>query len=133
MVRRRIARRQAEQPVEQVLDADSLRGLQASVEEVFVSEAVQSYAVDLVHATRAHSSTLVGASPRGSLALVTCGRALALLRGRDHVVPEDLKELAVPALAHRITLRPELWLGEQTPTSVVRDVLTSVPVPDARR
>ncbi|GAA1371475.1 MoxR family ATPase [Luteococcus sanguinis] len=133
MVRRRVERRQAEQSVETVLDAERLLALQASVETVYVSEAIQQYAVDLVRATREHQSALVGASPRGSLALVTCGRAVALLRGRDHVVPEDLKELAVPALAHRITLRPELWLGDETPAQVVRAALASVPVPDARR
>lgn len=116
-----------------MLDAATLLGLQAAVERVHVSEEVQHYAVELVRATREHSQVLVGASPRGSLALVTCGRALALLRGRDHVVPEDVKALAPSALAHRITLRPELWLGETTAAQVVDQVLRTVPVPDMRR
>ncbi|GAA1394069.1 MoxR family ATPase [Luteococcus peritonei] len=133
MVRRRLERRQESTALEPVLDAGQLLRLQATVETVHVSDQVQRYAVELVRATRSHEAVLVGASPRGSLALVTCGRALALLQGRDHVVPEDLKALAPAALAHRITLRPELWLGEVRAEQVVDQVLHSVAVPDARR
>ncbi len=72
---------------------------------------------------------LVGASPRGSLALLLLARARAALAGRDYVVPEDVKEVAVPALAHRITLRPEMWLRRVDPASVVDEVLDSTPAP----
>ncbi|WP_328701885.1 AAA family ATPase [Aestuariimicrobium ganziense] len=128
---RRIARKQEDQTVDAVLDAEGLLRLQATVEEVFVSEAVGRYAVALTAATRAHDHTLVGASPRGSLALVTVARAVALLAGRDYVIPEDVKALAQPALAHRLTVRPELWLNNITPESVVRSCVDQVPVPDA--
>nr|WP_255622742.1 MoxR family ATPase [Tessaracoccus sp. OS52] len=128
---RRIGRKQEDQSVEAVIDAEGLLALQAAVEEVHVAESVGRYAIDVVRATRQHPDTLVGASPRGSLALLVCSRAMALIEGRDFVVPEDIKRLAVPALAHRIVIRPELWLNDVAPSSVVVAVLGSVPVPDA--
>lgn len=128
---RRIGRKREEQTVDAVLDAGQLLALQATAEEIYVSEAIGRYAIALVDATRHDQSALVGASPRGSLALLTCSRALALLKGRGFVIPEDVKELAVPALAHRITVRPELWLGDVTSESIVAHALAKVPVPDA--
>ncbi len=128
---RRIGRRREDQSVDAVLDVESLLALQATTEEVYISEAVGRYAIALVEQTRHDQSALVGASPRGSLALLTCSRALALLRGRGFVIPEDIKDLAQPALAHRITVRPELWLGEVTSDSIVARALDQVPVPDA--
>jgi len=128
---RRIARKTEDQHLEPVLDAHGLLRLQATVEEVHVSDAVGRYAVSLVDATRRHDHALVGASPRGSLALVTVARAVALLKGRDYVIPEDVKALAIPALAHRVSVRPELWLNNITPESVVRACVNQVPVPDA--
>jgi MoxR-like ATPase len=85
--------------------------------------------VSLTASTRVHPHVLVGASPRGSLALLLLSRAWAALSGRAFVVPEDVKAVAVPALAHRITLRPELWLRRVEPASVVADVLERTPVP----
>ena len=131
LVSRRIDRRREEQTVAQVLDAEQLLALQAAVEEVHVEDAVGRYAVDLVAATRRHQNALVGASPRGTLALITCARALAVIRGRGYVVPEDVKELAHPALDHRVTVRPELWLQNATGAGVVDAVLEQVPVPVA--
>ena len=131
VVSRRIDRRREEQTVAQVLDAEQLLALQAAVEEVHVEDAVGRYAVDLVAATRRHQNALVGASPRGTLALITCARALAVIRGRGYVVPEDVKELAHPALDHRVTVRPELWLQNATGAGVVDAVLEQVPVPVA--
>jgi len=96
---------------------------------VFVHPAVGRYAVAVTAATRADNSALVGASPRGSLALVTCGRARALIDGRDFVTPEDIKALAPSALAHRITIRPELWLSGVSGEDVVQAALDAVPVP----
>ncbi|GAB3813538.1 MoxR family ATPase [Tessaracoccus terricola] len=128
---RRIHRKREDQSVAAVIDADGVLALQAAVEEVHVAESVGRYAIDVVRATREHPDTLVGASPRGSLALLVCARAMALIEGRDFVVPEDVKRLAVPALAHRIVIRPELWLGDVAPSGVVAAVLDSVPVPDA--
>ena len=131
VVSRRIDRRREEQTVAQVLDAEQLLALQAAVEEVHVEDAVGRYAVDLVAASRRHQNALVGASPRGTLALITCARALAVIRGRGYVVPEDVKELAHPAPDHRVTVRPELWLQNATGAGVVDAVLEQVPVPVA--
>ncbi|MHA6513797.1 AAA family ATPase [Tessaracoccus sp. Z1128] len=128
---RRMERRREEVVVAPVLDPAGLLAVQDCVENVHVAESVGRYAIDLVRATREHQDTLVGASPRGSLALLLCSRALALIEGRDFVIPEDVKRLAVPALGHRIVIRPELWLNNVAPESIVRAVLDLVPVPDA--
>jgi MoxR-like ATPase len=92
---------------------------------------VRGYCVDLVAATRVSSSTAVGASPRGSLALLKLARGKAALAGRDFVLPDDVKAVAVGALAHRLVLRPELWVQKITAEDVVRDVLDTVPTPRA--
>ena len=84
--------------------------MQAAVETVEVDESVGRYCVDLATATREHPDVLTGASPRGSLGLVLAARGFALMRGRDYVIPEDVKAVARPVLAHRITVRPELWM-----------------------
>lgn len=131
VLQRRIGRRSDDIDVARVLDADGLLAVQRCAEDIHVAEAVGRYAVDLVRATREHQDVLVGASPRGSLALLLCSRALALIEGRDYVIPEDIKRLAVPALGHRIVVRPELWLNNVAPDSIVERVLTQVPVPDA--
>ncbi len=128
---RRMDRRREETSVAPVLDPSGLLAVQDCVENVHVAESVGRYAIDLVHATREHQDTLVGASPRGSLALLLCSRALALIEGRDFVIPEDVKRLAIPALAHRIVIRPELWLNNVAPETIVESVLEHVPVPDA--
>ena len=104
VVSRRLDRRREEQRVAEVLDGPGLLGVQAVVEEVHVEDSVGHYAVDLVSATREHQHALVGASPRGTLALITCARALAVVRGRTYVVPEDVKALAHAALDHRVTV-----------------------------
>jgi MoxR-like ATPase len=129
VLRRRVARRREEAQVEPVVDAPRLLALQAGVEQVDVDDDVAAYCVDLAAATRGHRAVEVGASPRGSLALLLVARALAVLDGRDAVLPEDVKAVAVPALAHRLTLRPETWATATTPASVVREVLDAVPGP----
>lgn len=116
--------------VRPVLDAAGLVALQDAVEQVHVDPALGRYSVAVVRATREHPSCLAGASPRGSLALVLVARAWALIQNRSFVIPSDVQQVAVPALAHRITLRPELWLSEVTAADVVREVLDQVPVPD---
>jgi MoxR-like ATPase len=126
---RRIARRQEETRLEPVVDAATLIAMQRAIEEVTVEDSVGRYMVDLAVATREHPSVLVGASPRGSLALLLMSRAIAAMDGRDYVVPEDVKRVAVAALAHRITLRPEMWLRRVDSTQVVANVLASVPAP----
>ncbi|MGO3209163.1 AAA family ATPase [Brachybacterium sp. AOP42-C2-15] len=131
VVSRRIDRRREEQIVPEVLDAAGLLGVQQAVEDVHVEDSVGHYAVELTAATRSHQHALVGASPRGTLALITCARALAVIRGRSYVVPEDIKALAHPALDHRVTVKPELWLQNATGAGVVDAVLGQVPVPAA--
>ena len=103
--------------------------LQASVEQVTVEETVGRYMVDLASATRVNPQVLVGASPRGALALLKLSRGKALLEGRDYVTPDDVKDVAVAALGHRVTLRPEMWVRRVTGDDVVEQVLANVPTP----
>jgi MoxR-like ATPase len=129
VLRRRMSRRQEEAHLAPVVDARTLRAMQAALELVAVEDSIGRYIVALTAATREHPSALVGSSPRGSLALLLLARARAVMAGRDFVVPEDVKDVAVPALAHRITLRPEMWLRRVDPTFVVDEVLTATPAP----
>jgi MoxR-like ATPase len=96
---------------------------------VHLDESLGYYIVDLVSATREAPAVQVGASPRGTLALMKLARAKAALSGRDYVVPEDVKAVAVPALAHRLTLRPELWVQRVRADDIVRELLDQVPTP----
>jgi MoxR-like ATPase len=98
---------------------------------VHVSEAIEGYVVDIVAATRESRRLAVGASPRGSLAMLKLSRAKAALAGRDFVTPEDVKAVAIPALAHRLTVRPELWVQRLRGEDVVAEVLETVPTPPA--
>jgi MoxR-like ATPase len=127
----RAERRTDEVELEPVIDGATLVALQAACEEVHVSEAVGLYMVDVVAATRDAPSVQVGASPRGSLALLKLSRCRAALQGRDYVTPDDVKAVAVPALAHRLTLRPELWVQRISGDDVVRERLATVPTPVA--
>ncbi|MDO3682976.1 MoxR family ATPase [Micromonospora sp. C28ISP2-4] len=129
VLRRRIARRREEAEIKPVVDAATLRAMQAALEDVVVEDSIGRYIVALTAATREHPSVLVGASPRGSLALLLLSRVRAVLANRDYVVPEDVKAVAAPALAHRITLRPEMWLRRVDPSFVVGEVLESTPAP----
>jgi MoxR-like ATPase len=114
-----------------IIDGSGLRSLQAAVEAVHVGPAVGRYMVALATATRESSEVEVGASPRGSLALLRLSRARAAVEGRDFVVPDDVKAVAVPALAHRLVLRPELWVRRVAAADVVQRVLDEVPAPPA--
>jgi MoxR-like ATPase len=129
VLRRRMARRVEEATLEPVVDAATLVQMQGALEDVAVEDSIGQYIVELTAATRGHASVLVGASPRGSLALLLLSRARAALAGRDYVIPEDVKEVAVPALSHRITLRPEMWLRRVDPSFVVTEVLGKTPAP----
>ncbi|RLP92140.1 MoxR family ATPase [Micromonospora sp. BL4] len=129
VLRRRMGRRREEAEIKPVVDAATLRTMQAALEDVVVEDSIGRYIVALTAATREHPSVLVGASPRGSLALLLLARVRAVFGGRDYVVPEDVKEVAAPALAHRITLRPEMWLRRVDPAFVVGEVLEGTPAP----
>jgi MoxR-like ATPase len=106
-----------------------LVAMQRSLEDVHVAAVTERYIVDLVQATRADHRVALGASPRGALALLKLARALAALRRRDFVLPDDVKAMAVPALAHRLILKPELWASQVSPEHVVDSLLAQVPAP----
>jgi MoxR-like ATPase len=128
---RRLERREDEVELSPIVDGQTLLALQAAIEDVHVSDAVGAYIIDLVTATRTSTSTTVGASPRGSLAVLKLARCKAALGGRDFVTPEDVKAVAVPALAHRLMLKPELWVQQLAAEDIVRELLETVPTPAA--
>jgi len=129
VLEKRLERGTDEADLNVVVDAATLRAMQKTVEDVHVSEAVGRYIVDLVGATRHRNRVLVGASPRGSLAIMKVARARAILQGRDFVTPDDVKAVAIPALAHRLILRPELWVQDIQGEDIVAECLDLVPTP----
>ena len=130
MLERRAERGADEVVLQRVLDGPSLQRLQQAVEGVHVEESVGRYIVALVAATRASAALQLGSSPRGSLALLALARALAAVRGRAFVTPDDVKAIAVPALGHRLVLSPERWLERASADDVVRECLAKVPTPE---
>ena len=129
MVRRRLARGSAPPVPAQVTDAARLLAMRESLEAVQLHPDLLSYVVALIAATRTHPQVTVGASPRGTLAVIQLARGHAVLDGREYVTPEDIKAVAVPALAHRLVLRPEMWVRQVTGQDVAAEVLATVPVP----
>jgi MoxR-like ATPase len=129
MLQRRLDRATERAELGQVTDAAELTAMRRSLEQVEVSPDLLEYVVAIVRATREHPQIQVGASPRGGLALVQLARGQALLRMRDYVIPDDVKTIAVPALAHRITLHPELWVRQVSSDDIVARLLTTVPTP----
>jgi MoxR-like ATPase len=132
ILKRRIERASDEVRLDPVVDGATLLQMQAGVEQVHVDDSVSGYIVDLVAATRVNPRLQVGASPRGSLALLKLSRALAAVGGRDYVVPDDVKAVAVPALAHRLILKPELWVQKVRAEDVINECLATVPTPSAQ-
>lgn len=128
---RRGVRRQERIDLAPVIEAAQLVQLQAAVELVHVSEAMEWYIVSLTTATRQHNQVQIGASPRGSLALYQLARAHAMVHGRDFVLPDDVKAMAMAALAHRLLLKPELWVRGIQAEAIVRDILERTPIPKA--
>ncbi len=128
LVRRRERRTDAAS-VPRVISRAEILAMQAALEEVFVSEAIERYIVDLVQATRGDARVALGASPRGALALLKLARAEAVLARRNFVIPDDVKGMAVPALAHRLILKPELWVRKISAEQVLTDLLAEVPAP----
>ena len=129
LLARRLRRVRDEVALNRVVDRDQLLAMQRAIERVHADAGILAYAVDLVTATRESPQVQVGASPRGTLALLKLSRARAALQGRDFVTPDDVKRVAVPALAHRITLRPELWIQRVQAEDVVAGCLDSCPMP----
>jgi MoxR-like ATPase len=112
-----------------VTDASGLIEMRQAVETVFVDPDIERYIVDMVTHTRSHRQVSVGASPRGTLALLKLSRAWAALQGRSFVLPDDVKRFARPALCHRLILEPDLWTVRRAAEDVIDEVALSVPVP----
>jgi MoxR-like ATPase len=129
IVRRRLERRQERIDLRAVVDRETFVAMQASLEDVYVSDAIGQYIVAIVRATRNRGTVSLGASPRGTLAVTLAARAVAVLRDRDFITPDDVKTVALPALSHRVMLRPELWMRGTRPEQVVNECLESVPTP----
>jgi MoxR-like ATPase len=130
-----LERQQREHPVEAleaVTSAEELVAVQRAVREVFVDPQIRTYVVDLANATREHPEVYVGASPRASLSLLRAAQALALLRGRDYVTPDDVKALAVPVFAHRVIVQPSARVKDVSGRTVVEDVAQTIAVPGSR-
>ena len=118
--------------IQQVTDANEIMQLQRAVKEIYVDPLIKQYIVEMANATREHESVYLGASPRGSLALFRTAQAKALLESRDFVTPDDVKELALVTLGHRIILSPGAKVKGVTVADVVQNCLNRVPVPGAR-
>jgi MoxR-like ATPase len=131
ILRIRRARRTDAATVPTIVTRAELLAMQGALEDVFVSDALERYIVALAQATRTDPRVALGASPRGSLAVLKLARAEAAIRGRDFVLPDDVKAVAVAALAHRLVLRPELWVSRTTPVQVIETLLQQVPAPAA--
>jgi MoxR-like ATPase len=129
ILRRRRARKRDEFDLDQVTDAAEFLAARRMIEEVYVDPDIDQYIVALTAATRHRRQVAVGASPRGSLALLKLSRVWAAMNGRDYVLPDDVKEFVQPALVHRLILEPDLWMKRHAAEEVLADVLRTVPVP----
>ena len=129
IIRRRRARKQDDQSLRVLADAQSLLDMRREVEEVFLDEDVERYLIEVIQQTRTHRHVAVGASPRGSLALLKLSRAWAAMHGRSFVIPDDIKTFISPALSHRLILHPDLWSTAQAPEKILQEITQSVPVP----
>lgn len=129
ILRRRIARKSEEVSVRTVSSSEEVLAMRAALEEVFVDPDLLQYMADIVARTRKHEALGLGASPRGTLALLRMSRAWAALHGRDFVTPDDVKTVAVSALSHRLILSPELWTRDVRTEDIVLEILARTPVP----
>jgi len=129
ILRRRRDRRSDETRVTPVTTCEEVLGIRELVEEVFVHEDLERYIVSIVSKTRANVGVSVGASPRGSLAIMKIARAIAAAGGRGFVIPDDIKQVAGPALRHRLVLAPDLWMRTGAASEVIDSILSTVPVP----
>jgi len=129
IVHRRRERKEDNPHLQVVASAADLLEMQRQVEEVFVDEDIESYLVALTAKTRSHRQVAVGASPRGTLALLKLSRAWAAIHGRSYVLPDDVKVFVKPALSHRLILNPDLWSVAQVTDRILTEILQSVPVP----
>jgi MoxR-like ATPase len=129
ILKRRRERRTDAFSLQAVIDAETLLAMREAIEDIYIETDLERYIVQLVHQTRLDSRVVVGASPRGSLALLKLSRAHAALDGRDYVLPDDVKAYAKPALIHRLILTPELWLRSEAADQVLNSIIDNVAVP----
>jgi MoxR-like ATPase len=132
MIKRRRERGQDALTLRAITDVDGLLAMRAAVENVYVDPDLERYMVSIVGATRQHRQLAMGASPRGTLALLKLARAWAALQNRAFVLPDDIKRFAGPALAHRIILQPDLWSTRGAADRAIQDVVNTTPVPVMR-
>ena len=132
ILRRRKNRKRDEFTAEKVIDRDVLMEMQNSVESVHVDDSIYEYIVEIVRETRKDPQVDVGASPRGSLALMKLSMAYAAIHGRDYVIPDDVKSIAIEALSHRILLKPGPWIKGVKTASIIEGILKKVPVPKVK-
>jgi MoxR-like ATPase len=118
--------------LEQIVSQEELLQAQEAVKQIYADDLIKEYIVNLCSATRGHPDVYLGASPRGSLALYRTSQALAAIRQRDYVIPDDVKHLAVPTLAHRLIISPAARIKSVDPKEVIQEILSSIPVPGAR-
>lgn len=132
IMQRRMLRGQEEVVLDAITDSETIIELQKTVERVHVDDDVLGYIADVVQATRAQRQIEIGASPRGSLAIFKLSRARAVFHGRDYVIPDDVKEVAAPALVHRLIMKAESWVKGTNPKQVLDEILKGIPVPRAK-
>jgi MoxR-like ATPase len=132
ILKRRMERAQEDVQLEPAADAETILALQKTVEGIHVDDDVLGYVTDIVQATRVQRQIEVGASPRGSLAIFKLARARAVFHGRDYVIPDDVKEVAAPALVHRMIMKAESWVKGVDPGKVVDEILKTIPVPKTK-
>jgi len=132
ILKRRMERAQEDIQLEPAADADTILALQKTVEGIHVDDDVLGYVTDIVQATRVQRQVEVGASPRGSLAIFKLARARAVFHGRDYVIPDDVKEVAGPALVHRMIMKAESWVKGVDPRQLVDEILKTIPVPKTK-
>jgi MoxR-like ATPase len=129
MLQRRHERQTDEVELSQVTSVEEMLVIRKAIETVHIAKEIERYIIDLVDKTRDHRQIAIGGSPRASLALLKLTRAWAALQGRDYVIPDDVKQFAIPTLEHRLILKPDLWLEEGAAVKIIREILDTVPVP----
>ena len=129
ILERRNQRKTDEVSIDKIASLDQLLQMQKAIEDVHIDQAIERYIVEVVRGTRSHQDVEVGASPRGSLAIMRLSKAKAWLNGRDYVIPDDVKTVTVPALSHRLILKPEQWLKGGKTAAIIEELLRRIAVP----